>query len=103
MCINKFFSNEQDKKRFTFQSCTNLYLLDFCQKTVQNKFVVVCTMKTKQGGANVPLINNSIFALAGSGNVLPAVITGILVLFVTAPLTWFIAIENRKRNYELGF
>ena len=48
----------------------------------------------------MPLINNSIFALAGSGNVLPAVITGILVLFVTAPLTWFIAIENRKRNYE---
>ena len=48
----------------------------------------------------MPLINNSIFALASSGNVLPAVITGILVLFVTAPLTWFIAIENRKRNYE---
>lgn len=48
----------------------------------------------------MPLINNSIFALASSSVILPAVIVGIVVLLISAPLTWFIAIENRKRNYE---
>lgn len=48
----------------------------------------------------MPLINNSIFALANSSAILSAVLTGIIVLVIAVPLTWFIAIENRKKNYE---
>ena len=48
----------------------------------------------------MPLINNSIFALASSGNILSIVIAVVICLAVAVPLTWKIAIENRKKTFE---
>ena len=48
----------------------------------------------------MPLINNSIFALAGSSIVVPTIIAAVIAVLITVPVTWFIAIENRKKNFE---
>ena len=47
----------------------------------------------------MPLINNSIFALEMSVT-LVSVITAIVCLVIAVPVTWKIAIENRKKNFE---
>ena len=44
----------------------------------------------------MPLINNSIFALAGSSIVVPTIIAAVIAVLITVPVTWFIAIENSK-------